>query len=420
MSETSDGRRGFLKSLTASGALLASARGLALAEVTEDEGPKGPPLGLGVIGLGAWGREIAETAARVPWIKLTGLCDTYPAFLKKGELLAPEALAVADYRQLLDRAEVEAVVVATPSHQHKDIVLAALAAGKHVYCEAPLGSSIEDAKAIALAGQQAKTVFQGGLQGRSNALYKHVTQFVKSGVLGSEAVVQVHWSVRDSWRRMAPTPQREAEINWRLEAAKSSGLPGEAGIHQLDLVSQYLGALPEAVTGYGSTRGWIDGRDVHDTVQCVLEYPKGVRAIFSGTLVSSMGGAFTLFQGSNSTLMMRERRGWMIKEADSALLGWEVYARKDNVLDEAGIAMIADATKIIEAGEEPGEVGPSEHEKAPLLLAFQDFYRSIREQAPVACPAKDAYEASVVALKAHAAAQAGSRINYSREDFELA
>lgn len=420
MKHPTEGRRGFLKSLTATGALLASARGLALAEVTDDEGPSGPPLGLAVIGLGPWGREITETLARAPWIKLAGLCDTYAAFLKKGQQLAPEAKAVADYRQLLDLPEIEAVVVATPSHQHKEIVLAALSAGKHVYCEAPLGSSLEDAKAIAQAGQQAKTVFQGGLQGRSNALYRHVTQFVKSGVLGSEAVVHAHYSVRDSWRRMAPTPQREAEINWRLEAARSSGLPGEAGIHQLDLVSRYLAALPEAVVGFGSTRGWADGRDVHDTVQCLFDYPKGVRAVFSGTLVSSMGGAFTLFQGSNASLMMRERRGWMIKEADSALLGWEVYARKDKVLDEAGIALIADATKIIEAGEEPGEVGASEHEKAPLLLAFEDFYRSIKQEAPVACPALDAYQATVVALKAHAAAQGGSRITYSREDFELA
>lgn len=414
-----DGRRGFLRQIAATSALLMSRQGLALAQVDDEDGPTGPPLGLGVVGCGPWGREILEMLARAPWATIAGVCDTYPAFLRKGTKIAPDAKAVADYRELIDTPEVEAIVVATPSHLHREIVLAALEAGKHVYCEAPLASSIEEAREIALAAKGAGPVFQGGIQGRSNALWKHCGTFVKSGVLGSNAIATAHWARRDSWRRMAPNPQREEEINWRLRSADSAGLPGEVGIHQLDLASTYLNALPEAVTGFGSIVEWRDGRDVPDTVQCILEYPKGVRVAFSGTLASSVGGSFTLVQGSNSSFVMREERGWLVKEADSALLGWEVYARKESVLDETGIAMIADSTKILAAGDEPGKVG-GKPAKTPLQLAFEDFFRSIREGAPVASGPLEVYQATVVAIQAHKASLSGERLEYAPGSFELA
>jgi predicted dehydrogenase len=151
----------------------------------------------------------------------------------------------------------------------------------------------------------------------------------------------------------------------------------------------------------------------------VLDYPKGVRLAWSATLASSMAGAFTLFQGSNSSLMLRETRGWLIKEADSPLLGWEVYARKESVLDEAGITMIADATKILAAGEQPGKVGSAEAQQPPLLLAFEDFYRSIREGAPCACGPLEAFQATAVAILAHQASRTGGRIEVARDSLQL-
>jgi len=414
-----DGRREFLKRVTGATALLMSARGLALAELPAEKGPKGEPLRLGVIGCGPWGREILETLARAPWAKVVAVCDTYPAFLKRGQELAPGAKATADHRELLALRELEAVVLATPSHRHRELALEALAAGKHLYCEAPLATSVEDARAIAVAAKGASTVFQGGLQGRSNLLYRHVSQFVRAGVLGSEAQVTARFSRKDSWRRAAPTPAREKEINWRLADATSAGLPGEVGLHQFDLVSRYLGALPEAVHGFGSTVQWRDGRDVADTVHCVLDYPKGVRLAWSATLASSVAGSFTLFQGSNSSVMLREARGWLIKEADSPLLGWEVYARKESVLDEAGIAMIADATKILAAGQKPGEVGSAEASKPPLFVAFEDFFRSVREGAPSACGPLEAFQGTALGILAHQATRSGARAEIARGTLQL-
>ena len=404
--------------MAATSALLASPRGLAMAQVARDEEPAVRPVAFGVVGLGAWGRTVLSQLAAMRSARIAGVCDTYAPALKKAAEIAPAAGAFADPRALFDAADVEVVVVATPTHRHRDLVLAALAAGKHVYCEAPLAASIEDARAIATAALAAPTVFQGGLQGRANALYGHVAKFVKSGVLGTPILASAQWGRKDSWRRVAPTPEREAELNWRLASATSPGLVGEVGIHALDLATEYLGGAPLAAAGHGATLVWKDARDVADTVQCVVEYPRGVRLTFDATLGSSAGGAYSLFRGSNSTLMVREKRAWLIKEADSPLLGWEVYARKDSVLDETGIALVADATKILAAGEEPGQ-SAAEPSKEPIRLALEAFVGSIRGGTTSVCGPREAFRATAVALAAEAAVRAGARAVFTPGQFEL-
>jgi predicted dehydrogenase len=382
--------------------------------------PVGPPVKFGLIGIGQWGKEILATLSRLPSAHVTALCDTYAPYLKKGSEIATKAAAFSDYRQLLDSRDVEAVIVATPSHQHREIALAALQAGKHVYCEVPFATTLADAQAIALAAQESpKQRFQSGLQGRSNALYRHVSYFVKSGVLGVPAQVVAQWNRKQSWRRMAPAPEREQELNWRLSMKTSIGLVGEIGIHQLDLIGWYLRGHPISATGTGAIRHWNDGRDVPDTIQCILDYPNNVRATFSSTLVNSFSGCFTLFEGSDSSLMMREKRAWMVKEADSPLLGWEVYARKESIHDETGICLVADATKLIEAGKEPGKDGSLEPAQNALYLALEDFTRSIREGTNPAAGAVEGYQATAVAIKTNAAISSGTRIDFRNSLFEL-
>ena len=418
MSDGTIDRRDFLKGAAASVALLLTAEEL-LAEEASAEAVAGPPVKFGVVGIGRWGREILSTLARLPSVEIAAICDTYEPYLNRGKEIAPNAAALLDYRKLIESPNVEAVVVSTPSHLHKDIVLAAIEAGKHVYCESPLAAAIDDAKAIALAAKGSKQIFQAGLQGRSNLLYKHVSKFVQSGVLGNPAQVLAQWNKRDSWRRMAPTPEREQELNWRLSRQTSSGLMGEVAIHQLDLANRYLNGLPTAVTGFGAVTTWNDGRDTPDTVQCIFEYPSDVRVIFTSTLASSFSNSYTLFQGSNSSLMMRERRAWMVKEADSALLGWEVYARKEPCYDETGICMVADSTKLLQAGKEPGKEGSVEPTKEALYCALENFTRSIREGAKPVCDADEGYRAAVVAIKANEAVLSGTNISYTNDWFEL-
>jgi predicted dehydrogenase len=411
-------RRDFLKTATGTLALLLSDRGLTAAQTPAPSAPAGPPVAFGVVGLGAWGRDILATLGRMNTARVAMICDTYEPFLKRSATAAPAAATVTDVRRMLDSADVEAVIIATPTPTHAEIVLASLQAGKHVYCEAPLAATVEEARAIADAALRVPTlVFQAGLQGRANALYRHVSQFVKSGVLGDVALVNAQWNKKESWRRAAPTAERERAINWRLVDG-SPGLMGEIAIHQLDLMAQYLGGHPSAITGFGSLVAWTDGRRVPDTVLCLMDVGR-TRVSYRATLASSFGGAYTVFQGSNSSLLMKESQSWLVKESDSALLGWEVYARKETVHDETGIAMVADATKLIAAGKEPGKDGPAGAEKPALLLAFESFVGSIREGRPSICGARDGFRATVAALKANQAAVTGGRVDVAAAEYEL-
>ena len=413
-------RRDFLKSAAASLLVVFTQEELTKAAGIQDATAVSPPVKLGVIGLGQWGKEILSSLARLPSAEVVTICDTYEPALKKGQEIAPRASLVSDYRKLLESPGIEAVIICTPSHQHKEIALAAIEAAKHVYCEAPLATTVADAKAITLAASRSsKLKFQAGMQGRSNTLNNHILKFVKSGVLGTPVQVTAQWNKRQSWRRMAPTPERESDLNWRLSSKTSAGLIGEMGIHHLDLAMWFLKSSPTSATGSGAIVGWKDGRDVADTLQCFIEFPNDVRMIYSSTLASSFSDSFTLFQGSNSSLMMREKRGWMIKEADSPLLGWEVYARKEQVHNETAIAMVADATKILEAGKEPGKDSPLEPTQGALSRALDDFARSVRTDSKVACGALEGYQATVAAIKANEAIAAGSKIVFDKSLFEI-
>lgn len=424
-------RRDFLKDATALTMTLAMAAGAEELFVqparADEEKPAGPPVNCAVIGLGAQGRDILASLARLGNTPVVALCDTYTveAYIKRSKEIAPNAAFQEDYRKVLDNKDVQAVFVATPSHKHKQIVLEALAAGKHVYCEAPLASTIEEAKEIAKAGADAKTVFQSGLQYRANKQHQHVLSFVRSGTLGHVAGARGQWHKKQSWRRAAPTPEREKELNWRLSKESSGGLMGEIGIHQLDTATWFLKALPVSVLGFGGIMHWTDdGMEVPDTVQCIVEYPNHVRYLYDATLVDSFDGSYDMFMGSDCAMLLRDQRAWMFKETDSPLLGWEVYARKDKLAvgDETtgtGIALVADATKLIAQGKQPGQVG-TDVTKTALYQALAAFFDSIRSGKKPAAGPLEGYQATVIALKAHEAILSGNKITFQKEWFDLA
>ena len=332
-----------------------------------------PKAKVAVVGLGPWGREILDQLGRLEQAEIVAICDNYPAMVRKSATKAPQAAQVEDYKAVLANKDVTAVVVATGTHQHKDIVIEALKAGKHVYCEAPLANTIEDAKAIALAAKSAiGCVFQAGLQDRSDPQRHFLLPFIRSGALGKSIMARAQWHKKNSWRQASPNPDREKDINWRLNKATSTGLVGEIGIHQLDQARWFFNALPIAVQGYGSIlRGDNDGRDVADTVQLVIEYPGGVRMLYDATLASSFDSDYEMLYGTDATVMIRESKAWMFKEVDSPLLGWEVYARKDNFYKETGIALVMGGSKQTALGDSAAQEAANVF--SPLYRALESF-----------------------------------------------
>ena len=442
-------RRDFLKggSFAALATLMGGVRLVAQTNLAET--PVNAPITktkVAVIGLGAWGREILDQLARLPQADLVAICDNYGASLRRAASKAPKAAQTEDFQTILANKDIKAVVIATPTHLHKDIALAALTAGMHVYCEAPLACTLEDAKEIALAAKKnARVVFQPGLQMRADPQEAFLLKFIRSGALGKWAMGRSQWNKKTSWRAASPNPDREKALNWRLVKESSLGIIGELGLNQIDRANRYFNALPVAVSGFGTVAFWQDGREVPDTVQAVFEYPEGARQVYSGTLANSFESDADVFYGSDSTIMLRDSKGWMFKEVDAPLLGWEVYARKDTFYKETGISLRMDASKLKAQGTDaahPVEPDP------PHFFALQNFLRNAAEvgsavedfislygESDLAAlkehvaknthllPAPDyldGYHATVMAIKANEAIVGGKTVALKPDLFELA
>lgn len=385
------------------------------------EKPPGPPVNFGIIGLGAQGREIITQLNKLPNGPVVALCDNYKPAFKRGAEGAPKARQYSEAKELIGDSEVKAVVIATPTHQHRELTLAALAAGKHVYLEAPIAYSLEDARAIALAGKSIgdpkKQIFQVGLQLRENPQNHHVAKFIRSGATGRLAMGRGQWNKKISWRRTSPNPERDQALNWRLYRATSLGLPGEVAIHSFDVARWYFDKLPIAVTAFGGIIQWQDDREMADTVTLVAEYPGGLRHTWTGTLANSFEGEHDVFFGSDAAVLMRDNRAWMFKESDAPLLGWEVYARKDEFLTESGIALVANATKILAQGKKPAEV--ASESDTPLKYALERFVNHINDGTKPEADWKAGYESAVWAIKANEALGKNGRIEFGKEIWEV-
>jgi predicted dehydrogenase len=381
------------------------------------EKPPGPPVKFGVIGLGAQGREVLVNLAKLPNGPVVAICDSYKSSIKRASESAPNAKTTENYKEVLENPEVQAVVIATPTHLHKEIALAAIQAGKHVYLEAPMAHTIDDAKAIAKAAQGSSKVFQVGLQFRENPQHRHVFKFFRTGACGKTAMARSQFNKKNSWRRASPNPEREKALNWRLYKETSLGLVGEIGIHHVDTVAWYLDALPLSVTGFGGILQWQDDRETPDTVQSLFEFPNGMRMSFSSTLANSFEGEHQVFFGSDAAVLIRDNRAWMFKEVDAPLLGWEVYARKDEFLTDSGIALVANATKILAQGKKPAEAASDSDQ--PIRYALERFIEHINDNTKPDANWKAGLTSAVIAIKANEAILSGTKIQFDKAWFEI-
>jgi predicted dehydrogenase len=340
------------------------------------------PTTVGIIGLGTWGKEILNNLARMDVAIIAGLCDSYESGLNRVTKDFPKAFKTKDYKEILSKPEIKTVVVATPTHLHKDIVIDALKAGKHVYCEMPLAHTIEDARAIAEAAKAApKQKFQAGLQLRSDdggdpkgigGRY-WALKFIKTGAIGKPLMARSQWHAKMSWRAASSNAAREKDLNWRLDKNLSLGLMGEIGVHQIDQTSWFLRQLPVAITGFGGVMQYQDGREVPDTVQAIVEYPGGVRLSYDATLGNSFDAAYDIFYGSDAAMMIRDNREWLFQEVDCPQMGWEPYSRKEAFYKASGIVLAANASKLVVKAKEGENPGP---EKTPIYFALYNFLRN--------------------------------------------
>jgi len=362
-----------------------------------------PPLGVGVVGLGRQGRAILAELQKIEAVRIVAVCDVLDGRLRSGARRAGrDAKTFADHRQMLDRAEaLDAVLVTTPTDTHRPIAADALAAGKHVYCEAPLAADESEARALARAARGADRVFQVGLLARSNPIYRLAHSFYRAGASETLLAARAQDHDRTSWRFPADDAVVARALDWRLDPGRAAGLPGELGTHQFDVVDWFVGSYPTAVRGRGAIRRYGDGRSVPDTVHCQLRYADGVELAWSGTLGSSYEGRHEVLTGSMATFRLAWNAGWLFKEADA----------------DQGITLIADATKLARQGKLEAGIGLP---NPPLYYALVDFVRSVREGTEVVATAAEGFRATVVGLAAERAVRSGGdEVEIAARDLQL-
>ena len=373
------------------------------------------PINVGVIGVGRWGRAVIGELQKIENVRVVAVCDSEQRRAEQAKGRAAGAEAYTDYRALLDKHQDAAIVVATPTHLHKDIAIAAIQAGRPVYLEAPIASTIEDGRAIAAAARGASSPVAVGLLGRSNPIYKLARTFFRSDSVRDVVSLRAQDNKKSTWKSPASNPEQEKLLNWHLDPAVSLGLAGEMGTHQFDVFHWYLGRYPTSVRGSGSLRFHKDGREVPDTIWCTLGFDDGTQLLYEATLASSFEGRHEVLYGSNATIKLAWTHGWMFKEADAPTQGWEVYANRQQFHNDEGITLIAEATKLAAQGELKAGVGlpnPS------LYYGVADWIAAIAEKKTPACSVEEGLRATIVGILAHQAVKSGETVKIDPEQLK--
>lgn len=285
----------------------------------------------------------------------------------------------------------------------------------HVYCEAPIAATVEDAKSMARTARGASTVVQAGHLGRANPVYTLAWSFFRSDSVRDLVSMQASRHRKTSWRTPASTAERERLLNWHLDPELTTGLAGEWGSHQFDVAHYFTGRTPTSVTGRGSIRLHDDGRTVPDTITTLLEFDRGEILTYNASLANSYEGTYELFRGTNAAIKLAWSHGWMFKEADAPTQGWEVYANRQQFHKDEGITLIAGATQLAEQGKLKDGVGL---ERTSLYYGIESFFNSIADNAEPACTMDHGLKAAVVGIRAHEAVLAGGTVAINPDDLE--
>jgi predicted dehydrogenase len=258
---------------------------------------------LGAIGLGGRGTADVHVALdEVGGAALVAVADLYGGRRTRArEVFGKDLFVTPDYRELLARKDIDAVIVATPDHWHAQASIDAMNAGKDVYCEKPMVHSIEEGHAVIAAQRNTGRIIQVGSQRVSSIIYQKARELVRDGAIGKLNLIEAWWerpvdSDELVFRNSIPPDASSSTIDWERFVANTTrrpfdaqrffwwhnyrdygtGIPGDLFVHLFSGVHFVLDSDgPSRIMASGGTRYWNDGREIPDLMLGMADYAEG-------------------------------------------------------------------------------------------------------------------------------------------------
>ncbi len=294
---------------------------------------------IGCIGTGGRCRQLLPALKRVPGARVVALCDVNDAAIDATRPMVDAGVFVTRrYKELLDRKDVLAVLIASPDHWHVPMTVDACAAGKDVYVEKPLTHGRAEGAAVQEAQDHHRRVVQVGMQQRSMPHIQKAKELVKAGRLGAVHKVHLTWNRNVDRVRRVPANLDPKKVDWKAFLGNApdrpfddyllrggwrwfwdfgGGLFTDLMVHWVD-VAHWLLDLdhPLTATSVGSFVAAKGVWQTPDTVQTLLVYPGDVQVYFEGTFSNARNGAMIELMGTDATLYVDRGRYEIHPERD--------------------------------------------------------------------------------------------------------
>jgi predicted dehydrogenase len=382
-------------------------------------------LNMAIIGCGGMAGHHLRELVRIREEQKLGIlavCDVYDqraaGFKSKLAEAGTDARQFHDYHDVLAMDDVDYVLIATPEHQHAQLTLDALDAGKHVYVEKPMTHTPEEAKAVVAKVKQTGLKLQVGVQGMSDDSYITARRAILDGKLGPVVEAQIEYcrwypADRGPWRSgvdpkmakpddldwstwLGPAPKRAWDprryFNWRCYRDYSGGIATDLFVHRITRILKATGLMfPERVCGMGGIYLWPDGRDLPDNMEALLEYP-ALEGVTPGMTVHLLG---TMANNHGIDHCIRGHKGTLL----FSKAGWKIVAEGEK-----------------KKGEEPKIIAEHKRKGAEsVALQHKNLQAAIRDGAELNCPAELGMYGAVAMCMANASWFTKKSIGWDRD-----
>jgi predicted dehydrogenase len=323
----------------------------------------------------------------------------------------------ADWREMLEKEDFEAVITAPPLRAHAEITVACLEAGKHVFCEKMMAYDDAGCDAMLEASRKHDKVLEIGYQRYYNRVYQAAYEgIVKAGQLGEIYQARIVWNRNKNWRReVGKAPEIDTAkwgyedyehlINWRLYKKHSQGLTAELGSHMVNVTNWFFDAKATAVTASGGVYRFKDGREVPDHVYAMFEYPDGRTVSFASTESDPFEGNYEAFFGTEGTLIFEgERNAYFFDHKDNKAIATQIeVGPKSGPVLETTESRPPDTVGRQARGA--GEGGAD-----PYKLEVERWCAAIRTGRPLECGPEKAMHSAKACIRANQALEQQKRL----------